>query len=81
LNPEHSIAAIYRIESGEAYDTADFSVLDLTWNWQITPVVALSLTGNNLLYGKHLEYNNTNETYTVPTYIEASYYAKITAKF
>ncbi|WP_025565816.1 TonB-dependent receptor [Psychromonas sp. SP041] len=81
LNPEHSIAAIYRIESGEAYDTNDFSVLDLTWNWQITPSVAFSLTGNNLLYGKHLEYNNTNETYTVPTYIEPNYFAKITAKF
>ena len=81
LNAEHSIAAIYRIESGEAYDTNDFSVLDLTWNWQITPAVALSLTGNNLLYGKHLEYNNTNETYTVPTYIEPNYFAKITAKF
>ncbi|WP_298941690.1 TonB-dependent receptor [uncultured Psychromonas sp.] len=81
LNTEHSVAAIYRIESGEAYDTNDFSVLDLTWNWKITPSVSFSLTGNNLLYGKHLEYNNTNETYTVPTYIEPNYFAKITANF
>jgi len=81
LNSQHSISALYRIESGEAYDTDNFSVLDLTWNWHITPMVAFSLAGNNLLYGKHLEYNNTNETYTVPTYIEPSYYVKITAKF
>jgi len=81
LTTNHSISAIYRIEDGEAYDTDNFSVLDLTWNWQITPSVKLSLTGNNLLYGKHLEYNNTNETYTVSTYIEPSYLAQITANF
>ena len=81
VNSQHAISALYRIESGEAYDTADYSVLDLTWNWQITPTVAFSLTGTNLLYGKHVEYNNTNEAYTVPTYIEPSYFVKITAKF
>jgi iron complex outermembrane receptor protein len=81
LTPQHSLFAAYRIEDGDAYATDDFSVLDLSWNWQITPLVKFSLTGNNLLYGKHLEYNNTTETYTVPSYIEKSYLAKVTVEF
>ncbi|WP_338049765.1 TonB-dependent receptor [Psychromonas antarctica] len=81
ITADHSIFALYRIEDGDAYGTDSYSVLDLTWNWLISPVVALSLSGNNLLYSKHLEYNNTSETYTVATYIEPSYLAKITLKF
>ncbi|MFT6986789.1 MAG: iron complex outermembrane receptor protein [Psychromonas sp.] len=81
LTANHSIFAVYRIEEGDAYGTDDYSVLDLSWNWQVTPSATLSLTGNNLLYGKHLQYNNSNETYTLSTYIEPSYVARITAEF
>ena len=81
ITADHSLFAVYRIEDGEAYDTDDFSVLDLSWNWHITPSFAFSVTGNNLLYGKHLEYNNTNEGYTVPTYIEPNYIARLTVEF
>jgi len=81
LTEQHSFSVIYRIEDGAAYRTDDFSVLDLSWNWQVTPLVRFSLVGNNLLYGKHLEYNNTKETYSIGTFVEPSYLARITAKF
>ena len=77
----HSFSAIYRIESGDAYSTDNFSVLDLSWNWQVSPSVMLSLTGNNLLYGRHLEHGSGDEIFTIGSFIEPSYLAKITAKF
>lgn len=81
LNEQHDLFFVYRIEDGRGYDTKDFAVLDVTWNWQVSPKVTFSVSGNNLLYGKHVEYANYNETYTVPTYIEPTYQAKIMAKF
>ena len=81
LTADHSLSAIYRIEEGDIYRTDDFSVLDLSWNWQVTPSVALLLSGKNLLYGKHQEYNNTSAIYTVATYIEPRYLARLTVDF
>jgi iron complex outermembrane receptor protein len=81
LTEQHDLFFVYRIEDGSGYDTKDFAVLDVTWNWQVSPSVTFSVSGNNLLYGKHIEYSNYNETYTVPTYIAPTYQAKIMAKF
>jgi iron complex outermembrane receptor protein len=81
LNNENTLYAVFRVEDGEAYNTDDFTSLDLSWNWQITPDYSFSLTGNNLLYGSHLEYANTSESYTIPTYIEQSVVARIKAEF
>lgn len=81
LTDTHSFSAIYRIESGDAYSTDNFSVLDLSWNWQVTPVIAFSLIGNNLLYGSHLQHGNGDGIFTVGSFVEPSYLAKITAKF
>jgi len=81
LTDTHSFSAIYRIESGDAYSTDNFSVLDLSWNWQITPVIAFSLIGNNLLYGSHLQHGTGDQIFTVGSFVEPSYLAKITAKF
>ncbi|WP_413702381.1 TonB-dependent receptor plug domain-containing protein [Psychromonas sp. KJ10-10] len=80
ISDGHSLFAVYRVESGDAYDTDGFSVLDLNWNWQVSPSATVSLSGMNLLYGRHLEYNNTSETYTVATYIEPSYLIRLTMK-
>ena len=81
LIDNHQLSFIYRVEDGEAYDTKDYAVLDVSWRWQINDMVSFSLTGNNLLYGKHVEYGNTSEAYTVVTFIEPSYLAQITATF
>ncbi|MEG3755644.1 TonB-dependent receptor plug domain-containing protein [Psychromonas arctica] len=81
LTEEHHLSLIYRVEDGEAYNTKDYAVLDVSWRWQINDTVSFSLSGNNLLYGKHIEYGNSSEAYTIVTYIEPSYLAQITAKF
>ncbi|MDB1126247.1 TonB-dependent receptor plug domain-containing protein [Vibrio algarum] len=81
LNDDHFLFALYRLEDGEAYNTDDFGVLDLSWSWIIHPSVAFTLTGNNLLENDHIEYKNTDEVYTVPTYIESSIVARVTANF
>lgn len=81
LTSTHSFSAIYRLEGGDAYGTKDYGALDLSWHWQISPTVMLSVTGNNLLYGQHLEHANGDELFSIGTYIEPSYLAKITAKF
>ncbi|PWI32183.1 ligand-gated channel protein [Vibrio albus] len=81
LYDEHTLYAVFRVEDGEAYSTDDFSTLDLTWNWQIAQNYSFTLTGNNLFYGRHLEYSNTSESFTIPTYIEPSVVARIKAEF
>lgn len=81
INNAHTLYAVFRSEAGEAYRTDDFTSLDLSWNWQITPNYSFTLTGNNLLYGSHLEYANTSESFTVPTYIEQSVVARLKAEF
>lgn len=81
LTNDHQFSVIYRIEDGEAYDTRAYAVLDVSWRWQVNEMLTFSLTGNNLLYGKHIEYGNSGEAYTIATYIEPSYLAQITATF
>lgn len=81
ITRNHYLFALYRIEAGTAYETSDYGSLDLSWSWLFNPTIAFTLTGNNLLAGKHVEYKNTDETYTVPTYIEQSIVARITANF
>lgn len=81
INRNHYLFALYRLEDGNAYKTSNYGSLDLSWSWLFNPTIAFTLTGNNLLAGEHLEYKNTGETYTVPTYIEQSIVARITANF
>ena len=81
LTSDHYLFALYRYEDGDAYQTNDFGVLDISWSWMIDPNWMFSLTGNNLLADDHLEYANTNETFTVPTYIEQSIAARISVSF
>lgn len=81
LTPAHTFSSIFRNENSDAYGTDNYSTLDLSWNWQVASAVSLSLTGNNMLYSSHLEYNNTSESYTVATYIEPSYVARMIVDF
>jgi len=81
LTPEHIFSSIFRNENSDAYSTDNYSTLDLSWNWKVASAVSLSLTGNNMLYSSHLEYNNTSESYTVATYIEPSYVARMIVDF
>lgn len=77
----HHFYALVRVESGEAYSTDDFAVLDLSWSWLINSNVGLTLTANNLFTGDHLQYVNTDETFTVPTYVQPTLVARLSVEF
>ncbi|MCC4833716.1 TonB-dependent receptor [Shewanella sp. 10N.7] len=77
----HNIFASVRVENSDAYQSENYTLLDLTWSWALTPDWAVSVTGKNLFAGSHLEYANRQETYTIPNYIDESVLFKVTANF
>jgi iron complex outermembrane receptor protein len=78
---QHNIFASLRVENSDAYQTENYTALDLTWNWAFHPNWAFAIMGKNLFAGSHLEYGNNSETYTRSNYIDESVTFKITAKF
>lgn len=68
----HNILAVLRSENSSAYGTNSYTALDLTWNWQINSQWLGKLSAKNLFADSHLEFHNTNEAYTIPTYIDKS---------
>lgn len=72
INNKHNLMLLSRWESGNLYNTDNYTVLDASWSWQYSPQITFSLTGNNLLEDEHLEYARTNDTFDVTTYIERS---------
>lgn len=81
ITDRHYVFVLYRLEDGEAYRTSDFGSLDLSWSWVFDPHMVLTVTGNNLLAGEHLEYKNTGEVFSIPTYIDSSVVARLNIDF
>jgi len=77
----HSLFSTLRVENSNAYNTDNYAALDLTWNWQINQQWSTALSGKNLLASSHIEYGNTNETYTIPNYIDESFTFTIMTTF
>ena len=49
LTDEQTLFSLIRWENGDAYNTDNYVSLDLSWGWEVTPRLQLSVTGNNLL--------------------------------
>jgi iron complex outermembrane receptor protein len=81
LFTDHTIFTALRVENSNAYETDNYTTLDLTWNWQINPTWAAAVSGKNLFAGSHIEYGNTRETYTIPNYIDKCITFTLTTKF
>jgi len=60
-------------------DINDYLTLDVRMAWRLHKDIEISLVGQNLLDDKHPEY--IQESFTLPTEIERSLYAKITWRF
>ena len=60
-------------------DIKDYLTLDVRMAWRLHKNVEISVAGQNLLDDKHPEY--VQESFTMPTEIERSIYAKITWRF
>jgi iron complex outermembrane receptor protein len=72
LTDSQTLFSLIRWEDGDAYNTDGYLAFDLSWGWEITQDLHLSITGNNLLESSHLEYGKTHDTLTVPAYIDRS---------
>ncbi|WP_242620236.1 TonB-dependent receptor plug domain-containing protein [Shewanella maritima] len=76
-----NLFAVLRHEQSNAYNTDNYTALDVTWNWAISDYITFSLIGKNLIANTHLEFENTNETYTIPNYIDESITGKLAVDF
>ena len=81
ITKSHNLFTTLRVENSDAYNTPNYTMLDVTWNWHINPNWAIALTGKNLFASPHLEYNNEQETYTLPNYIDESVAFNVIATF
>ncbi|MDN3682814.1 TonB-dependent receptor [Vibrio tapetis subsp. quintayensis] len=81
VNESHTLFSMLRYEKSAAYRTEDYYALDLSWRWQVSPLVVFGLTGNNLVHGEMLEFKNVNEFYVQPTYVEPSVMANVLVNF
>jgi iron complex outermembrane receptor protein len=72
INETHNVMFQSRWEDGSIYRTDNFIAVDMSWNWQYTPHITVSLTGNNLLEQHHIEYARSNDTFDVATCIDRS---------
>jgi len=81
VTKNQTIFGQFRYEDGEAYDTDDFYALDLSWNWKVSNMVTVGITANNLLNGSYLEYASTDQTLTIPSYVEPTVNAQVLLHF
>jgi iron complex outermembrane receptor protein len=71
--------ASYLFNDNFEYQIDDYFTLDLRLGWMITPKIELSLVGQNLLEGSHVEY--VQEAFGLPTEVVRSFYGKLTYRF
>ncbi|WP_427982218.1 TonB-dependent receptor plug domain-containing protein [Agarivorans sp.] len=81
VTQHHALFGLFRSIQSDAYHADNYDVLDLSWTWQVHDSAFLSLSAKNLLAGKHVEYNNYSETFTVSNYIERSFVLRFLAEF
>lgn len=64
----HSLYLQFRYEDGEAYETDDLRILDINWLWQLSPQLALSVRGKNLLADDQLQFGHSRDSFTQASY-------------
>lgn len=78
---DHQLIVTTHTQNSTAYQTDSYTTVDAAWRWQFLPNWSLMIAGKNLFAGSHLEYSNTDETYTIPNYIDESVEFRLTASF
>ena len=69
----------YISSSSVGYQIDNYFTMDLQLRWKITPKIELSLAGQNLLEGHHVEF--VQESFSKPVETEHSFYGKLTFNF
>lgn len=73
------VTAVYFMSVDGMYDIDEYVTLDLRLAWRPVAKIELSLVGQNLLDGGHVEF--VQENFTRPTEVARSVYGKLTYKF
>jgi len=71
--------ALYVFDSSNAYEVDSYLTMDVRFAWQILPSLELSVVGQNLLRGDHVEY--VQESFSAPVEVGPSAYCKLTYRF
>jgi iron complex outermembrane receptor protein len=74
-----STSAVYVLSQNGWYTIDDYATCDLRLAWRPMAKIELSLVGQNLLDGGHVEF--VQETFTLPTEVGRGVYGKLTYKF
>ncbi|MFH2123280.1 MAG: TonB-dependent receptor [Pseudomonadota bacterium] len=74
-----SASAVYVLSQNGLYMIDEYATCDLRLAWRPVAGIELSLVGQNLLDGGHVEF--VQETFTLPTEVGRAVYAKLTYNF
>jgi len=74
-----SASAVYLLSQNGLYTIDEYATCDLRLAWRPVAEIELSLVGQNLLDGGHVEF--VQETFTLPTEVGRAVYGKLTYKF
>jgi iron complex outermembrane receptor protein len=74
-----NVTAVYVMSQNGWYAIDEYATFDLRLAWRPMAKIELSLVGQNLLDGGHIEF--VQETFTRPTEVGRSVYGKLTYKF
>ncbi|MDD3815534.1 MAG: TonB-dependent receptor [Desulfocapsaceae bacterium] len=74
-----SASAVYLLSQNGWYAIDEYATCDLRLAWRPVAKIELSLVGQNLLDGGHVEF--VQETFTLPTEVGRAVYGKLTYKF
>jgi iron complex outermembrane receptor protein len=74
-----SASAVYLLSQNGLYTIDEYATCDLRLAWRPVAKIELSLVGQNLLDGGHVEF--VQETFTLPTEVGRAVYGKLTYKF
>ncbi|MDZ7627882.1 MAG: TonB-dependent receptor [Parvularculaceae bacterium] len=73
--------AVRFVDDLEGFGIDSYVALDARVAWRVNDKVELAVTGRNLTEGEHFEFGTDPSFSTVPTSVERSVFASLTAKF
>lgn len=71
--------ALYSFDTSNTYEIDSYLTMDVRFAWQILPKLELSVVGQNLLRGDHVEF--VQESFSAPVEVGPSAYCKLTYRF
>ncbi|WP_319575077.1 TonB-dependent receptor [uncultured Desulfobacter sp.] len=71
--------ALYAFDTSRTYEVDSYLTMDVRFAWQIMPDLELSVVGQNLLRGDHVEF--VQESFSAPVEVGPSAYCKLTYRF